>query len=137
MCTLISSNLNQTIVFRFWLIVCWVMLIIWGKTSIANHAFHLSCPKSHLIILVLFCIDTKKNQKKSRLFSFLNAKMKKAYLNFLFDNYMMKRYIPKLAIFEPFTMLHLSWLNIGHPIFKNIMLSSPWEWNQGKTMPYN
>ena len=34
--------------------------------------------------------------------------MKKAHLNFLFDNYMMKRYIPKLAIFEPFTMLHLS-----------------------------
>jgi hypothetical protein len=28
----------------------------------------------HSKVIVLFCLDTKKNQKKSRLFSFLNAK---------------------------------------------------------------
>ena len=39
--------------------------------------------------IIFFCLE-KKELKKSRLFSFLNAKMKRADLNFSFDKYMMR-----------------------------------------------
>jgi len=61
-----------------------------------------------LFTLFFFVLLQKRTKKKSRLFSFLNAKMKKADLNLSFDNYMMRCYILTFAIFEPSLVLPFS-----------------------------